>query len=525
MSTTRAVWLFLFVLTAIRLVLIAATQLSPDEAYYWMWSERLDLSYFSKGPGVAFVIRSSTALFGDNEFGVRFWSPLLAAGTSLLLYYFSQRLFSSLAGFWTVVALNVTPIFNLGALVLTIDPLSIFFWVAAFYTFWLALERSPAFSWWWPLTGLLIGLGFLCKFTNALELVSILLVLILIRRLRTEFRRPNLYFLLIVFALCTIPPLLWNSQHAWITLAHLKSRGSLDEAPGFHPLELLTFLGEHFATYSPLLFLGLAWATIGSWRRAQSNFKVFYLLWFGLPVFLVYTILSFNQAAAPNWDGLAFLSLAILAISYWRERSASRQGARNWTNAAILVGLLMSAVLIGWMVNHSGIDRHGRDPSDRLRGWSALGEAVNQVRADFEKKTGAPVFLIADERDRASELAFYLPDKRVDGPGHPPAYIPESQDMVNQFSFWPRYDEFVPLPPNAVPDPNEIYTEEQGTNPFAGRTALFLQQGRKRDRAPRNIRAAFGRTELISTIEVRTGGRLLREFQVYACYDYRTMPL
>ena len=200
MSTTRAVWIFLLVLTVLRLALLGATQLSPDEAYYWMWSQRPALSYFSKGPGVAFAIRSSTAIFGDTEFGVRFWSPLLAAGTSLLLYYFAQRLFSSLAGFWTVVALNVTPIFNLGSLVLTIDPLSIFFWVAAFYAFWLALERAPDFSWWWPLTGLLVGLGFLCKFTNAIELISILLVLILDRRLRREFRRPNLYLLLLVFA-------------------------------------------------------------------------------------------------------------------------------------------------------------------------------------------------------------------------------------------------------------------------------------------------------------------------------------
>ena len=84
---------------------------------------------------MAFVIRASSALFGDNEFGVRFFSPIFAAGTSLLLYYFAQRLFSSLAGFWTVVALNVTPIFNLGSVVMTIDPLSIFFWVAAFTPF------------------------------------------------------------------------------------------------------------------------------------------------------------------------------------------------------------------------------------------------------------------------------------------------------------------------------------------------------------------------------------------------------
>ena len=87
-----------------------------------------------------------------------------------------------------MLALNVTPIFNLGSLVMTIDPLSIFFWVAAFYTFWLALERTPHFSWWWPLTGLLIGLGFLCKFTNALELISILLVLLLAPRLASRIR-------------------------------------------------------------------------------------------------------------------------------------------------------------------------------------------------------------------------------------------------------------------------------------------------------------------------------------------------
>jgi 4-amino-4-deoxy-L-arabinose transferase-like glycosyltransferase len=524
MSTNRAVWIFLLGLTALRLALIGATQLSPDEAYYWMWSQRPALSYFSKGPGVAFVIRSSTMLFGDNEFGVRFWSPLLAAGTSLLLYYFARHLFSSLAGFWTVVAVNVTPIFNLGSLVLTIDPLSIFFWVAAFYTFWLALERSPSFSWWWPFTGLLIGLGFLCKFTNALELISVVLVLLLVPRLRREFRQPNLYLLLIVCALFTLPPIIWNSRHAWITLSHLKSRGSLDAAPGFHPLELLSFLGEHFVTYSPLLFLGLVWAVIASWRRARQNFKVLYLLWFGLPVFVLYALLSINKAAAPNWDGLAFLSLGILAISYWRERSASRLAGTRWINAAVLLGLLMSALLVVLLVNNQGIDRRGRDPSDRVRGWRSLAAAVDQVRSDFEKRTGQPVFLIADTRDRAAELAFYLPDKRVAGPGHPPVYIPESQDMLNQFSFWPRYDEFVPLPPEVVRDPNEVFTEEQGVNLFAGRTALYLQSG-ERAGVPRAISGGFGRTERIAIIEVRAGGRRLRQLQVYACYDYRTLPL
>src|SRR3954469_4213563 len=163
-------WIFLIVLTAIRLSMLGTKELAGDEAHYWMWSDRLAPAYFSKGPGVAFAMRTSTAIFGPNEFGVRFLSPILAAGTSLILFYFGRRLFSATAAFWTVIALNTTPLFNVGAFVMTIDPLSIFFWIAAMFAFWLAIERSPKFSLYWPATGLLVGLGFLCKYTNALEI-------------------------------------------------------------------------------------------------------------------------------------------------------------------------------------------------------------------------------------------------------------------------------------------------------------------------------------------------------------------
>src|SRR5947209_8809533 len=157
MSNTRAVWLFVLALTGIRLTLLGTTDLSGDEAHYWMWSERLAPAYFSKGPGIAFAMRISTAIFGANEFGVRFWSPILGAGTSLLLFYFAKRLFSEEAGVWTVLVTNVTPIFNVGNLTMTIDPLSVFFWTAAMFTFWLAIERSRRFSRYCAATGLPMG--------------------------------------------------------------------------------------------------------------------------------------------------------------------------------------------------------------------------------------------------------------------------------------------------------------------------------------------------------------------------------
>src|SRR6476620_9798445 len=123
MSHTRAVWSFVLALTAIRLTMLGTSDLSFDEAHYWLWSGRLAPAYFSKGPGIAFAIRASTAIFGATEFGVRFWSPILAGCTSLLLFYFGRRLFSENVGLWTVIAFNVTPIFNVGAFVITTDSL------------------------------------------------------------------------------------------------------------------------------------------------------------------------------------------------------------------------------------------------------------------------------------------------------------------------------------------------------------------------------------------------------------------
>ncbi|PYK40017.1 MAG: hypothetical protein DME49_01875 [Verrucomicrobia bacterium] len=525
MKTTRAVWLFIFVLTLIRLSMLAATDLEFDEAHYWMWSERLAPAYFSKGPGIAFVMRASTAIFGANEFGVRFFSPILAAGTSLLLFYFARRLFSANAGIWAVLALNVTPIFNIGAFLMTIDPLSIFFWLAAMFAFWLALEQSPRFSWHWPLTGLLIGLGFLCKYTNALELASIVLILALAPRLRHEFARPGLYLLLGAFALCTVPPILWNAQHAWITLTHLRSRGGLEHGFGFHPLELLAFLGEHFLSYSPLLFFALAWGVIGSWRRLNQQFKVLFLFWFGLPVFIFYFLLSLNKAAAPNWDALSILGFGLLAVYFWRDRVEASPALRFGTGAALLLGLLMSIVALDTdLIRSAGFQLWRSDPSDRMRGWKSATRAVEKIRGDLEAKSGEKLFLIADARDRASEISFYLRDKRPEGPGHPPVYIVESQDMVNQFSFWPRYDQFVEAGPGVRRPEGEAYTEENGINPFLGRSALFISDGEK-EPAPHNIRIGFQSAELVGTIQVRRYGKLLRTWQVFLCRNYRTLPL
>src|SRR5690554_1089505 len=70
---------------------LSSTDLQPDEAHYWVWSTRLQAGYFDNSPLVAFIIRFSTALFGQSEFGVRFPAALSFILLNLILYFFTLR--------------------------------------------------------------------------------------------------------------------------------------------------------------------------------------------------------------------------------------------------------------------------------------------------------------------------------------------------------------------------------------------------------------------------------------------------
>src|SRR3954470_7001532 len=70
--------------------------LSGDEAQYWDWSRQLGLSYYSKGPLVAYIIRASCWLFGaETMWAVRMPALVLATGTGLVTYLLTLKLFRS----------------------------------------------------------------------------------------------------------------------------------------------------------------------------------------------------------------------------------------------------------------------------------------------------------------------------------------------------------------------------------------------------------------------------------------------
>ena len=85
---TPLVLLTLFLITLIRIysLLVSPIELSVDEAQYWHWSQNLDFGYFTKPPFIAWTIGLSTKIFGNEEWAVRLFSPIIHFFISIILW-------------------------------------------------------------------------------------------------------------------------------------------------------------------------------------------------------------------------------------------------------------------------------------------------------------------------------------------------------------------------------------------------------------------------------------------------------
>ena len=276
----------------------------------------------------------------------------------------------------------------------------------------------------------------------------------------------------------------------------------------------------HFGAYSPLTFGAMLAALWWGLRKAEHSLKTRFLLAFTLPLFALYFWLSLKQSGEANWTAPATISLGILTVALWHERAQGAAGARKFSLAALAVGAVLSLVTINPdLLRAAGVPlSYALDPGKRMRGWRSAAAEIERLRVQFEEELGEPVFLIANEHELASILGFYLTDKRLQGNGHPPVYIPAQPYFEDQFSFWPRYDELVEFGTGqSQPDP--IFTEEGGYNPFRGRTALYITD-RAEEKAPSSIKTGFQRWEMIACLDQQRRGLPLRQLRIFACYNF-----
>ena len=533
-------------------------ELSEDEAYQWQWSKHPALAYYSKPPGIAVAQWVGTHLWGDTAFGVRFLAPCVTALMSLLLLRFFAREATAKLGLFVVLAATATPLISVGAVLMTVDCLSVLFWTLAMLSGWQAVrgeerglqaaETSAALGvsghdsssehfcgmkatlrpWLW--TGLWLALGFLSKNTNAFQLLCFALFFVLWKPARAQLRTPGPWLALGITALAVLPQLIWNAQNGWATVEHLHNRAGLAQAWNFTPNYLIDFIAAELALLNPAflaLIFGGVLATLAALRAggapvaavcdrrgdierhsqsAATGIPLF-LLCMGLPLLLGYLLYTLRARVQPNWIVPAVLPLLCLAAlqadACWRRGIRS---VRAWFIAGLTLGLPLVILLHDTNLTGKlfGTPLPPKlDPLNRVRGWKALAETVEAERQKVIAAEGKPVFLIGAHYGLTSLLSFYIPEAKAGVPHAPLVFYQSSAKPENQYGFWPGYSTRL------------------------GATALYVQQlkkGAQPEPPPARLATEFTRIEDLGTREVQYRGRPSHTVRLLLCRELRELP-
>lgn len=197
----------------LRLVFLGLPDLLPEEAYYWNYSQHLDIGYLDHPPMVAWLIWLGTTLFGNTEFGVRLGAFLSWLVAAFFCFQLTRNLFGKSAAFVAILLLAVLPFFFATGLLMMPDAPLTAAWAGALYFLERAVLGERRAAWWG--VGVCIGLGMVSKYTIALLGPATLVLLLLDSRSRRWLWRPEPYGALLIAILLFSPVIVWNATHGW----------------------------------------------------------------------------------------------------------------------------------------------------------------------------------------------------------------------------------------------------------------------------------------------------------------------
>ncbi len=431
--------------------------LAPDEAHYWDWSRRLDWSYYSKGPLVAWLIRLgcvvagplSEALTGSEMLAVRL--PAVLCGSLLLasLYVLTVQVFGSDRLALGVLAIGATfPLTAAASSLMTIDSPYACCWGWALVLGHRAIFRGS--RWAWPAAGAVVALGILAKYNMVLLVPSVAIFLLTSREHRPLLWRRGFLAMCLVASLGGLPILLWNVRNDWVTLRHVNALAGAAAPATVHWLGPLTYLGGQCALLLVFWFVAWSAAMIAHRPWVEKDAGKRYLWWTSLPMFAVFFLFSFKTGGGElNWPATAYLSGLVLAAGWvaGQLRSPavwSRRVTAAGLAAACAAGALLSvfmhrsdwlrpvlAPVAGPPTAERPFPLRRFDPTCRLRGWRALAAEVDRVRAEVRAEEGEEPVLAGTTWWVPGELGFYCE-------GNPVVYSVglANGDRHSQYDLW-----------------------------------------------------------------------------------------
>ena len=342
-------------MTVLRIVYASAIELRTDEAYYWTWSKESALSFLDHPPGIAWLIRFGTAIFGDTVLGVRFGGIVAMLVTQLLLADIVRRLTHDVRAIMVAVLMPEAALYY-GLLMAKVAPdvALIPFAVAMMWS--LVRLAQSGDGRWWLAAGLFAGLSLLSKFT-AIMFAPAVAAFLLVPDWRWRWLRNPYPYLAVLIALAVFSPvLIWNVQHDWASFRFQGVRATANY--GISLRTIGDFIGLQFGLVGfvmlPVVLLGLV---MTAWRGYRRREPVAILLSTAVLVpFAYFFFKSLTLRVGDTWPmfmwpigfAAAAVNLAMMpedGCSAWLIRSSI-----FWMKAALVSGITFVVIVFLYYV-------------------------------------------------------------------------------------------------------------------------------------------------------------------------------
>ena len=381
--------------------LLAAIRMPPlpDEAYYWTWSKDLSFYYFDHPPLTAWVLAASIRLFGDNVFGLRLIA-LLSIGATIAFSLASTRLLLEHEPLETrrrgdtfaLLVLLSAPMFVVGFLPLTPDPIQGAFTAAAVYCTLRSLRDEKA-GIWCSLAAFVFTTAIALKHYAAFIAFGAFLGLLREQtgrdRLMNRFTAYGVVAGIFVLSPWIAAELTEESSALWQFRRAIYGRPNR----GFVAVPLM--FGSLLGTFGPANATAAMMVIFGS-KKLPS------LRWAAASLLLACLVAVWAGSGEANWPISAFVCLVPLIVHFVLK---SRTLDRVFKVASILCLTVNGLLLLHSSLNVIDVSRLN-DPTRRGAGFDEVASVAQQMA---QTHSASPI--ITDRYQFASLLRYHVKDQ------------------------------------------------------------------------------------------------------------------
>ena len=313
----------------------ATLPLHFDEAYYWVWSQHLQGSYFDHPPMIAYLIRAATFL-GHAEWQIRLAPLFCATLTGWGIWRLAGEMYGHQVACRALVIFLLSPLAQIDFTLATPDAPLILCWTAVvFFAYKAMLEGNHSY---YILLGLAGGFALLSKYTAVLILPAFLLFLCFSSR-RSELKGWGPYAAIGLTFVIFLPVILWNANHDWASFQFQLNHG-MDGERRVNFVTFAEYLGVQAGALNPVFFFTLLYLVVGKFRSLITEDRQAFLLWPCLTVLLIFGYAALFKRVEGNWAAPAYVT-GIILIARWLDAPT-----RSWLyKTGIILGLAMTMLL------------------------------------------------------------------------------------------------------------------------------------------------------------------------------------